>query len=137
MFCTFLVFSGFSQGDCTCIEHPQVWVELNCAGKLVKPSWGVACWHLVTDEPEGLRYNLPYLDWDSGSSSASIFTTKPITCLRVKFDDKLNLTSMCLRPGYESRLSTALVANHHHPHLPLLHHHCLTFTANFLAGISQ
>ena len=40
------------------------------------------------------------------------------------------------RPGYQSRLSTALVADHHHPHLPLLHHH-LTFTADFLVGMSQ
>ena len=40
------------------------------------------------------------------------------------------------RPGYQSRLSTALVADHHHPHLPLLHHR-LTFTADFLVGMSQ
>ena len=48
---------------CTCIEHPQVWVELNCAGKLVKPSWGVAWGHLVTDEPGGLHYNTACHIW--------------------------------------------------------------------------
>ena len=49
--CKSSFFFAFSELDCTCIEYPQMWVKLNCAGELVKPSWGVACWHLVTDEP--------------------------------------------------------------------------------------
>ena len=85
-----------SQEWVTCVRNPQVRINLHCAGELVKPSWRIRWRDFVVDEPGRAQYHLKVR----------------------QNDEKGDIESS---PRYETGLAAALVADHNHPNLSLLH----------------